>query len=90
MIEINSHEDFNKLREQLIKWRKRFPMFAHDVRRIQSSIEIHMKNYMDHLIRYKQTKSERCIENAQMEIDKINALMNTISKVELMSILSKG
>ena len=89
MIEINSHKDFDKLREQLTKWRKRFPMFAHDVRRIQSSIEIHMKNYMEHLIRYKQTKSDHCISKAQSEIDKINTLMNTISKVELMALLSK-
>jgi hypothetical protein len=90
MEDITSHEDFNKLRDQLDKWRKRFPMFSHDVRRIQSSIEVHMKNYMEHLIRYKQTKSNHYIEKAQAEIDKINALMNTISKVELMSILSKG
>jgi hypothetical protein len=89
MIEISSHEDFDKLREQLTKWRKRFPMFTHDVRRIQSSIEVHMKNYMEHLIRYKQTKSDHCISKAQSEIDKINALMNTISKVELMALLSK-
>ena len=90
MDEITSHEDFDKLRTQLDKWRKRFPMFSHDVRRIQSAIEVHMKNYMEHLIRYKQTKSKHCIDNAQAEIDKINNLMNTISKVELMALLSKG
>ena len=89
MLEINSHEDFDKLRVQLDKWRKTHPMFSHDVRRIQSSIEIHMKNYMEHLIRYKQTKSNHCISKAQEEIDKINALINTISKVELMALLSR-
>jgi len=90
MEDITSHEDFNRLRSQLDKWRKRFPMFSHDIRTIQNSIEQHMKAYMEHLIRYKQTKSEHCIANAQAEIDKINELMNTISKVELMAILSKG
>ena len=90
MEDIKSHEDFDGLRSQLDRWRKRFPMFAHDVRRIQSSIEVHMKNYMEHLIRYKQTKSDHCIADAQAEIDKINTLMNTISKVELMALLSKG
>jgi hypothetical protein len=89
MEEITSHNDFNKLREQLDAWKRRFPMFSHDVRKIQSSIEVHMKNYMDHLIRYKQTKSNHCIEKAQAEIDKINQLMNTISKVELLALLSK-
>ena len=90
MLEITSHEDFNKLRDQFTKWRKRFPMFTHDIRSIQNSIEVHMKNYMDFLIKYKQTKKDRYIESAQSEIDKINMLMNTISKVELMALLSKG
>jgi len=90
MEDITSHEDFNKLRDQLDKWKKRFPMFSHDVRRIQSAIEVHMKNYMEFLIKYKQTKNDIHIANAQAEIDKINALMNTISKVELMALLSKG
>ena len=90
MEDITSHKDFDKLRTQLDKWRRRFPMFGHDIRTIQKSIEVHMKNYMEFLIKYKQTKSDRHIENAQAEIDKINALMNTISKVELMALLSKG
>ena len=90
MEDITSHKDFDKLRTQLDKWRRRFPMFGHDIRTIQNSIEVHMKNYMEFLIKYKQTKSDRHIENAQAEIDKINALMNTISKVELMALLSKG
>jgi len=49
-----------------------------------------MKHYMDYLIKYKQSKKELYIEKAQGEIDKINALLNTISKVELMALLSKG
>ena len=90
MLEINSHEDFDKLRNQLDKWRKRFPMFSHDIRTIQNSIEQHMKAYMECLIKFKQTKSDRYIENAELEIDKINTLINTVSKVELMALLTKG
>ena len=90
MLEIESHNDFDKLRTQLDKWRKRHPMFSHDVRTIQNSIEHHMKAYMEHLIKYKQTKSNHCITKAQEEIDKINQLINSISKAELMALLSKG
>jgi len=90
MLEIESHHDFNKLRDQLDKWRKRHPMFGHDIRTIQNSIEHHMKAYMECLIKYKQTKSDRYIEKAQLEIDNINQLINNISKAELMAILSKG
>jgi citrate synthase len=90
MEEITSHEDFNKLRDQLLKWKKRFPMFGHDVRKISDSLEVHMKNYMEHLIRYKQTKSQHCIDKAQDEIDHINRILQTVGKIELMAILSKG
>jgi hypothetical protein len=90
MLEIESHKDFDKLRAQLDKWRKRHPMFSHDIRTIQNSIEHHMKAYMECLIKFKQTKSDRHIENAQTEIDKINTLINSISKAELMALLSKG
>ena len=63
MLEIKSHEDFDKLREQLSKWRKRFPMFTHDIRTIQNAIEVHMKNYMDFLIKYKQTRKFSQLSN---------------------------
>ena len=49
-----------------------------------------MKAYMECLIKFKQTKSDRYIEQAQSEIDNINQLINSISKAELMAILSKG
>ena len=44
MIEISSHEDFDKLRDQLTKWRKRFPMFTHDVSFLRVNYDI--KNWL--------------------------------------------
>ena len=65
-------------------------MFAHDVRKIEDAVNNHMKNYMEHYIKYKQTKNDIHIDRAQAEIDKINELMKTVSKVELMALLTRG
>lgn len=89
MLQVKSHADFNLLREQLNKWRKRFPMFAHDVKNIEKSLEIHMKAHMEHIIKYKQSKKEYCLVNAQQELDSINRIIDTVSKTELMALLSK-
>lgn len=90
MLEISSHEDFDKLRDQFQKWKRRFPMFIHDVRKIEDAVEKHMKKYMDYRIRHRQTKNEVHIHSAQEQIDRINELMKAVSKVELMALLSRG
>ncbi len=59
MEKIKTYEDFPKLREQLKKWRKRFPMFAHDVKAFDAMLEKHMKEHMEYFIKYKQTSRER-------------------------------
>ena len=90
MIEVKTWKDFEKLHEQFAKWRKRHPMFTHDVRAIENSVSVHMKNHMDHLIKYRQTKRDYHLENAQAELDNINSLLHTVSKSELMALLRKG
>jgi hypothetical protein len=89
-MEIQSEKDFPKLRDKFAEWRKRFSMFKHDVRRIQDSVESHITAYSKHLVNYRQTKSKRYLENAQVEIDEINRILKTVEKIELMALLSKG
>jgi len=89
MLEVKTWEDFQKLREQFSTWRRRHPMFSHDVKAIEKSIEVHMKAHMDHIIKYKQSRKKQNLVNAQHELDQINKILNTVSKVELMAILSQ-
>ena len=86
---VESHLDFPELRTRIERWKKAFPMFLHDVKRIQDTVEEHIKEYSNHLIRYRQSKSKRHLEKAQEEIDKINEFISTIEKTELMALLSK-
>lgn len=89
-MQIESEQDFPKLREQFHIWRKRFPMFKHDVIKIEHIIEQHIQNYSIALVNYRQTRSKSYLEKAQNEIDAINRVLSTVGKLELMSLLSQG
>jgi hypothetical protein len=87
---ITSDKDFQELRKQFIVWRKRFPMFTHDVNRVERIIEEHIQKYSIALVQYRQTHSKTYLEQAQQEIDAINQIIATVEKMELMSMLSRG
>ena len=89
-MEIQSDKDFTELRKQFSVWRKRFPMFTHDVAQIEKIIEQHIKLHSIALVQYRQTHSKKYLEQAQKEIDEINRVVSTVGKLELMALLSQG
>ncbi len=90
VMQIESERDFLELRKQFSVWRKRFPMFKHDVHQIEHIIENHIQNYSIALVNYRQTHSKTHLEKAQKEIDEINRVLSTVGKLELMAMLSGG
>ena len=89
-MEVNSEKDFTELRQYLIKLSRRFPMFRHDVAQIEKVIEEHIKNYSIALVHHRQSHSKRYLDTAQHELDQINRVLSTVSKMELMALLSQG
>ena len=89
-MEVQSEKDFPELRQQLNSWRKRFPMFTHDVSQIEKIIEQHIKLHSIALVQYRQTHSKRYLEQAQQELDEINRVLSMVGKLELMALLSQG
>lgn len=89
-MQIESEKDFPELRKQYSAWRKRFPMFKHDVNQIEHIVEHHIQNYSIAMVHYRQTHSKTYIEKAQAEIDAINRVLDTVNKIELMSLLGRG
>lgn len=87
---IESDKDFKQLREQFNVWRRRFPMFKHDVSRIEKIIEQHIQNHSIIMVQHRQTKNRSYLEKAQLEIDAINRVVSTVEHIELMSMLSRG
>lgn len=88
-MQIESEKDFEELRNQFLVWRKRFPMFLHDVKHIERAIEKHIKQYSMLLVSYRQTRKESYLSKAQTEIDSINNILKTVEKMELMAMLSQ-
>ena len=89
-MKVESDQDFKKLREQFMAWRNRFPMFTHDVQRIEKIINQHITAHSKIMVMYRQTKNRSYLEKAQQEINTINTVLATVEKMELMSLLSRG
>ena len=88
-MKVEPEHDFKELRKHLDSWRKKFPMFKHDVYQIEHIVEKHIQNYSIIMVQYRQTKSRACIEKAQHEIDEINRVLELVGKMELMALLSQ-
>jgi hypothetical protein len=89
-MKIETEKDFEELRRQSNVWRKRFPMFTHDVQHIEKMIDEHIQTHSKIMVLYRQTKNRSYIEKAQREIDAINRILKTVEKLELMAMLSRG
>ncbi len=89
-MEIKSEKDFAELRQYMNKLSHRFPMFRHDVAKIEQIIEEHIKQHSISLVHYRQTRSKSHLERAQKEIDDINRVLSTVGKLELMAMLSQS
>jgi hypothetical protein len=89
-MKVESDKDFKQLREQFTAWRYRFPMFVHDVQRIEKIINQHITAHSKIMVMYRQTKNRSYLEKAQQEINTINIVLSTVEKMELMSLLSRG
>jgi hypothetical protein len=90
VMKVESDQDFKQLRDQFTAWRNRFPMFTHDVQRIEKIINQHITAHSKIMVMYRQTKNRSYLEKAQQEIDTINTVLATVEKMELLSLLSRG
>ena len=90
VMKVESDQDFKQLRDQFTAWRNRFPMFTHDVQRIEKIINHHITAHSKIMVMYRQTKNLGYLERAQRELDAINSVLATVEKMELMSLLSRG
>jgi hypothetical protein len=89
-MQIESEKDFIKLRQHMNAWHRKFPMFRHDVVKIESSVEEHIKQYSIAMVNYRQSHKKNYLEQAQKHIDEINRIIALTEKMELMAILSQG
>ena len=82
-------DEFADVRNKIKQYKKRFPLFFKDIRRIEKTIEKHIKLHSQHLVKYKQTHSAKYLEKAEAEKQQIHDLLNIIDKIELMAMLAR-
>jgi len=87
---VQSETDFPAVRQQIYSWKKRFPMFVHDVNQIEHIVEKHIQNFAIAGVYYRQTKSKSYLESAQKELDEINRVLSIAEKMELMTLLTRA
>jgi hypothetical protein len=88
-MDIKSELDFPAVRSKIKEWRQRFPMFAHDVKKIEDIIEEHIKNHSIAMVYYRQTKKKNYLEQANKELEAVANTVKIAEKMELMSLLSQ-
>jgi len=86
---VKHEDDFPRLRAHIKKYRRRFPMFSADIKRIETNIESSIKTYSEYMIKYRRTKSELFYHDAHNQLESINQLVKLIDQIELVAILSR-
>ena len=86
---VRSDQDFLELRKHINSYRHRFPMFIHDINKIEHMIEAHIQNFSLAGVHYRQTKKRVYLEKAQYELDRINEIISLVDKIELMALLAR-
>jgi hypothetical protein len=89
-VKVESEKDFKQLRQFTKKLYKRFPMFRHDVLKIENIIEEHIKQYSIAMVHHRQSHSKTYLETAEQHIKEINRVLSTVEKIELLAILSRS
>lgn len=89
IMHIRSADDFANLTQQITVWRRRFPMFRHDVDRIERIVDTHIQNHSIAMVFHRQTHKTRYLEDAQSQIDAINQVVTMVEQLELMALLSQ-
>jgi hypothetical protein len=88
-VQIESERDFTELRKHIDGYHRRFPMFRHDISKIENIVEEHIKRYSIAMVHHRQSHNKHYLQQAQSEIDDINRVLSTVGKLELMALLSQ-
>ena len=83
VMKVESEQDFKELQNQFSAWRKRFPMFTHDVQQIERMINMHIQEHSKIMVAYRQTHSRSHLARAQKEIDAINQIISIVEKLDI-------
>lgn len=80
---------FNDLKDKLPIWRKQHGIFQTDIMRIEKSAEKIYHEYLDVMIKYRQSRKQHYADLGAELLQKGIETLNKVSKIELLTSLSK-
>jgi len=89
IVKIGSPADFNLLDQEFSKLLELFPLFSHDINCVRNTVNNHRDNFSRLLVEHRRTKNPAYLNEAQAELDAINAIMETFSKHTLLAMLAR-
>ena len=80
---------FNDLKDRLSIWRKQHGIFQTDIMRIEKSAEKIYHDYLDIMIKHRQSRKQHYADQGAELLQKGIDTLNKVSKIELLTSLSK-
>ncbi len=80
---------FKDLQDRLPVWRKQHGIFQTDIMRIEKSAEKIYHEYLDVMIKYRQSRRQHHADQGAGLLQKGIDTLNKVSKIELLTSLSK-
>ena len=80
---------FKDLKNRLPIWRKQHGIFQTDIMRIEKSAEKTYNEYLDVMIKYRQSRKQHYADQGAQILQKGIENLNKVSKIELLTSLSK-
>jgi hypothetical protein len=81
--------DFEPIRQQLQQLRRRHPSYRLDIIRFEKTVEAHIARYGQIMVEYRKRPGASCLSRANAERDAVLAIMQDLSKRDLVALLSK-
>lgn len=81
--------DFEPIRQQLVQLRRRHPKYSLDIGRFEKTIEAHIARYGQLMVQYRRRPSASGLARANAERDAVLAIMQDLSRRDLVALLSK-
>lgn len=83
-------QKFKELQDRIPQWKKQHGIFINDIKRIENSAEKFYDEYQNIMIDYKRTRKQHYADQAEEVLKQAIETLKKVSKIELLTSLSKG
>jgi hypothetical protein len=83
-------QQFKDLQNKIPTWKKQHGIFVADIKRIEASAEKMYDEYQNIMIKHRQSRKQHYADKGAEVLQQAIKTLNKVSKIELLTSLSKG